>query len=372
MENNNGFFSKLENTRPFVKIGLEGFAGSGKTYTAAEIAIGLHKKIKSKKPIAFYDTEKAVKALEEKFDKAGIEVLTKESRTLRDLNTAIKTCEQGVADILVIDSLTHVWESFLTAYKNQKKRDNLYFQDWGIIKPRWKKDFSDLFVQSNLHIIFTGRAGYEYDETLNERGLKEITRSGIKMKVENETAYEPDMLILMERREDIVGKDKKTWREATILKDRTSKIDGKTFKNPSLTDFMPFIDIMIDGVVKKRDEVISVDKFDSNEENSFAEKRAREIAYEEIKGVFDSLALGTSKDEKKLKTDVVEYVFGTSSNTAIQSMKSEQLKEGALIIKDFKIKYLQYLEEKKITNEPLDYSAIMDLLEKSREEVNLF
>jgi len=52
-------FKKLENNRPFLKMAFEGFAGDGKTYTATQIAIGVHKKIGSKKPVAIFDTEKA-------------------------------------------------------------------------------------------------------------------------------------------------------------------------------------------------------------------------------------------------------------------------------------------------------------------------
>jgi hypothetical protein len=41
----------------FAKVGLLGFAGSGKTLTASRIAIGLAKMMDSKKPVAFMDTE---------------------------------------------------------------------------------------------------------------------------------------------------------------------------------------------------------------------------------------------------------------------------------------------------------------------------
>jgi len=65
------------------------------------------------------------------------------------------------------------------------------------------------------------------------------------MKVEGETAYEPDMLVLMERFEEVLGEDKKVWREATILKDRSTLLDGKTFKNPSYQDFAPSVEAMM-------------------------------------------------------------------------------------------------------------------------------
>ena len=50
---------KAENKMAYAKVGLYGTAGSGKTRTAVEIAIGLHKAIGSTKPIAAFDTEPA-------------------------------------------------------------------------------------------------------------------------------------------------------------------------------------------------------------------------------------------------------------------------------------------------------------------------
>lgn len=365
----NNFFSELENTRPFVKIGFEGFAGTGKTYTAAQIAIGIHKIIGSTKPIVFYDTEKSLKALKPFFDKEGIKVMVRESRTLADLSKTILHCEEGFSEILVIDSITHVWENFLTAYKAQKKRDQLYFQDWGVIKPKWKKEFSDRFVQSNLHIIFTGRAGYEYEETTNEQGKKELHKSGIKMKSENETAYEPDMLILMERFEDILGQKKQIWREATIIKDRTTLIDGKTFKNPTFKDFSPAVAVMLDGHVKER-PAETPDKFVSMDDGQFAKKNAREIAIEEIKGVFDALGLGAGKEEKQLKAAIIEKIFGTLSMTSIESMELEKLQENIIILKDYKIKHQTYL--KGLDGTQMSVTDLMDLLGESISEVKLF
>ena len=36
------FFSPLENTKPYFKAAFEGFAGSGKTYSAAQVAVVLN------------------------------------------------------------------------------------------------------------------------------------------------------------------------------------------------------------------------------------------------------------------------------------------------------------------------------------------
>ena len=104
------FFMEVANTKPYFKAAFEGFAGSGKTYTSALVAIGLHHKIKSKKPVVMFDTEKAAKFLKRVFNEAGIELLVRESRTLADLKESMKILrEQQISDILIIDSISHVW-----------------------------------------------------------------------------------------------------------------------------------------------------------------------------------------------------------------------------------------------------------------------
>src|ERR1043165_3679300 len=82
------------NRMAYAKIGLYGNAGSGKTRTATEIAIGLHKAIGSKKPIAAFDTEPAFAFVKPIYDAAGIELLiSDESRALVDLRQLMDEAE---------------------------------------------------------------------------------------------------------------------------------------------------------------------------------------------------------------------------------------------------------------------------------------
>lgn len=244
---NDGFFTDLENTKPYLKAAFEGFAGCGKTFTMAQIALGLHKRIGSTKPVAVFDTEKAFKFLKPFFAEAGVKVLHKESRSLADLKETMRRCREGAADVLLIDSITHVWENFIEAFRRDKNRVKLQFEDWGVIKPKWKLEFSEPFVRDPYHTMMTGRAGYEYEDEKDENGKRQIYKAGIKMKVEGETAYEPDILVLMSRFEELLEDKKSVWREATVVKDRSTVIDGRTFKNPTFEHFLPAIDRILEA-----------------------------------------------------------------------------------------------------------------------------
>src|SRR5579859_175176 len=345
------FFSSLENTKPFLKVAFEGFAGSGKTRTMAELAIGLRKRIGSRKPIAVFDTEKAAMFLRRLFADNGIDpskdVLYKESRTLADLKEVMRRGRDGLFDVLLIDSITHVWEDFLGSYQEQKKRTRLEFQDWSVLKPKWKREFSEPFVRDRYHALMCGRAGFEYGEERNADGKREIFKSGIKMKVEGETAYEPDMLVLMERFEEVLGPDKRVWRQATIIKDRSSLIDGKTFENPTFSHFAPAIDFLLENpTVREASE--AQNEFPESGEDRRDFLRRREIALEKIEGVLVEQWPGQSAEAKRAKVEALRLVFGSTSWTEIQGMHPQALER-------FLEKLVDYIAEK--TGKPRPKSA---------------
>jgi hypothetical protein len=372
-------FKKLENNRPFAKIAFEGFAGDGKSFTATQVAIGIHKLIQSKKPIAIFDTERAFKALKPQFDAAGIEaVVDDENRSLEALNQAIKWCEEGNADVLIIDSITHVYEAYLQAYMKSKNRIRLQFDDWGILKPMWKEKFSTPFVQAKVHIIFTGRAGYEYsDEKNEETGKREIRKSGIKMKAENETAFEPDILVLMEKEMQVLTDKKQVWREATILKDRTTVIDGKTFKNPSFNDFYPAIAQLLDGTIREYSGNEIPDSFEDWESRFNAQKIKKGKVISEIEGAFNLMKLSTGAADKQLKAATLKKVFNVLSIDKLEDLNLTILNEGLEIMNDFANSYNIYmqqcLDEQKTPDLKNGVAPILeDIIKERREPLAIF
>jgi hypothetical protein len=326
------FFTSLDNTQPFFKLAIEGFAGSGKTYTMSQIAIGLHKRIKSKKPIAYFDTEKAGRHLRTVFKDAGVQILHRESRTLADLHMAMRMGRDGVFDILMIDSISHVWENYLQSYQSDKGKSRLEFADWGILKPKWKREFSEPFVHDRYHTIMCGRAGYEYVDEKDEHGKRQIYKSGVKMKVEGETAYEPDMLMYMERFEEILETKKKVWRECTILKDRSTLLDGKSFKNPTYKDFAPAVDRLLEDVVMRDPQEETKNTF-QKEENRSAELRERDIIAAEIKGELRARWPGESADAKAARADAVWRIFNTRAWQKVEIMDVQILRHGLVTMR---------------------------------------
>ena len=156
------------NRQAFAKVGIYGDAGSGKTYTAALIAIGLHKFAKCGKPVGMFDTEPAASYIIPLFEKAGVEFLVyDESRALRDLMAFMDESEE-TCSVVIVDSITHVWrdaqDSFLKNLNSKRKQRgqgpiySLEFHHWKPIKAAWAA-FTDRFLSSKIHCIVCGRAG---------------------------------------------------------------------------------------------------------------------------------------------------------------------------------------------------------------------
>lgn len=126
------FFTDIGNTKPYFKAAFEGDPGTGKSWTSALVAIGIHKMIKSTKPIVIIDTEKASKFLVDLFAEHGIKAMVRESQSLADFVKAIDLCSKGFSDIIIVDSITHLWMNFQEAYKRKLNRQTFQIQDWNV------------------------------------------------------------------------------------------------------------------------------------------------------------------------------------------------------------------------------------------------
>lgn len=327
-------FTKAVNTQAKLKAGLMGFAGSGKTFTATAIAIGLVQYMRERKivghdrPIFFLDTETGSDFITERVRGAGIEIHTAKTRTFSDLCPAVAEAEAN-GSVLIIDSITHFWREFTEAYQKKRNRSRLQFEDWNYLKAEWGK-FTDAYVNSNAHIVLCGRAGFEYDYFEDDNGKKQLEKTGIKMKAEGEMGYEPSLLILMER-EMADMETKKIVRTANVLKERFAVLDGQTFKNPTFADFLPHIErLNLTGTqlgvdtTRTSESSIPRDGLQAWQH----EKQQSEIALDEVIELLNKHHGGQSAEAKKAKGDYLEKVFGTRSWERVKALKWPDVKHG--------------------------------------------
>lgn len=324
-----GLFKKAVNQQAYLKAGIMGFAGSGKTYTAALMAEGIVERLKTKKPVFFLDTETGSDFLIPKFKEHKIDLYASKSRAFNDLLEAIKMAETN-ASVLIIDSVSHFWQEIQDAYKKANNKKRLTYYDWGPIKDEWRK-FTDLYLNSNVHIIMCGRAAEILEPTQNDDGVKELTKVGTKMKVEKDLGYEPSLLVEMEREfkmED--GRRSKVWDHTCyVLKDRSQLIHGMKFLNPTFKDFEPVFDFLnIGGEHVGVETDKNSQKLFEGDGDSQKFKRDRDILLEKIQGEITSAFPGQTANDKKQKLDVIAEAFGTKSWIEVSGYTNKALEIG--------------------------------------------
>lgn len=342
-----GILKKAENKTAFAKIGIYGDAGSGKTFTASCIAIGLHKFAKCTKPIGFFDTEPSLSYVLPLFEAAGVEVLCFDtSRALSDLMRFMDDAENECS-IVIIDSITHVWRDVQRSYIDKvnegraryKKQpiEKLEFQHWGAIKEVWGK-FTDRFLSSKVHVVLCGRMSSIYEYQTNDNGKKELITNGTKMATEKELGYEPSLLIEMIKHRE----HGKIINRALIEKDRSNYLNGaeidftphkgvnkKNIYNvfDSLQDHFKHLNLNgthFDSMNSRDSKDMYPDVAESDWPN---EQRQRAIWAEEIQGLMLKHCPSQSAEDKKRKGELLDAFAETRSWTKVESMHSEKLKE---------------------------------------------
>jgi len=319
-----------QNQTAYLKAGILGFQGSGKTFTASLIAEGLAKSTGKEKPkVAMFDTEKGSDFLVKRLGDAGVQFDVAKSRSFVDLLDFMKEVEKEGYDVAIIDSISHVWNELRTSYEKRLKRSNgLLFQDWGKVKGEWQQ-FTDAFINSKVHVVVLGRAGYEYDFEQDESGKKELIKTGTKMKAEGEFGYESDILLEMER---IKVDGKKGWvNRCTVLKDRTNTMNGKEIDLPKYDDFKSVIkSLNIGGEHLGVDTTRNSEEMFDSPDRSYNERiKQRDIALDELQEalVLNDLS-GTAAATIKKRMEALKQVFGTSSKTAIENMNADEIRTG--------------------------------------------
>lgn len=322
-------FKEAKNTAGYFKGGLLGFPGAGKTKTSALISIGLHKYIKSDKPVFFYDTETGSSYVEKDFANSGIKLMRVQSRAFTTLMAASKEAE-AEGGIFLIDSITHPWREIITAFKRKRNIEKIQFQHWDAIKTEWSP-FTEFFLNSKCHIIMCGRAGYEYDFEKDEEGKNELIKTGIKMKTEGELGFEPSLLIEMYADKDVDPKSGKILgitNKAFIIKDRFGEINGQTFSMPNFENFLPHIKhLNIGGEHEVITQETSQSIFDTDKSVAHRLKQ-RDIITENIWAEMPLRFNSRTDLGKKAGAEFLRETFGTLSQLEINSLSNEVLTAG--------------------------------------------
>lgn len=202
-------FTKAERKKAKLRLALTGVSGCGKTYSALRIATGMGGNI------AVIDTEhdsSSLYASEFEFSSINLDAHSPENYI-----KAIDDAEKEGFDIVIIDSLSHVW----TFCKNEvdivaaKSFKNNSWAAWSKVTPRYDALIQRM-IQSSIHVIVTMRAKTETAQ-IEENGRKKVIKLGMKTEMRDGIEYEFTTVIDIDH----------STNGAAVSKDRTHVFKGK-------------------------------------------------------------------------------------------------------------------------------------------------
>jgi hypothetical protein len=338
-------------TQACLKCNIYGWSGAGKTYAAAQIAIGLANLAQSKKPIAFFDSETGSDFWIDQIEQlTGTRPVVAKTRAFSDLLEGLEEAA-GTCDIAIVDSATHFWRELIDAYKRsliKKKRmsedGRLAFQHWDYLKGEWRK-FTDSFVNNRLHMIVCGRAGNEWDYFKDETGKMELRKTGTKMAAEKEFGFEPSLVLENERISKVELYEDATAKgfvyTITVLKDRwpDSSIVGQTLEfdpekrngdNPVFVALLPHISRLNLGGEQMGLDVsrTSEGMFPDGQGDYERKRKEKAIVLEAISEFIPYAISGKTAAETKRKKELLQNAFGTMSWKSVEERCVSELRAG--------------------------------------------
>jgi len=288
-------FRKAKAEQAALKMALYGLAGSGKTFTSLMLAEGLAKI--SGKRVAYIDTERGTdfycKSVPERsVHPEAFDFDALYTRSITEIMSEVKALSAKEYGVIVLDSITHVWEAAREAYAGREtKAGTIPIWAWAKIKKPYKELITYL-LNSPMHVIMCGRQGNEYDEDEKTGDMKKV---GTKMKAEGETAYEPHILINMEA---VRNKSGIAVITAFAEKDRTGILSGKVIENPGFDTLVKPLLPLLGGTQAQIEDVETTSRKDA-EAITDAEKKAIEESEIILASMSAKITLCKTLDELK-------------------------------------------------------------------------
>jgi hypothetical protein len=234
-------FTKATTTSSKLRAAAFGPAGAGKTFTALAMGEGMGGRM------AVIDSERG--SASKYADRFEFDTQILETKTVDEYITYINEAAAAGYDVLIIDSLTHAWETLnadIQKLADAKFQGN-FWAAWSKGTPLQKK-FIETILSYPGHIIATMRSKTEWQ--INGEGRKPV-RVGLAPEQGKGIEYEFD--ILFELTPEHL---------ATIIKDRTGKFQDKIIEKPGKAFGQELVDWLNEGAApppptKTKEQMVS-------------------------------------------------------------------------------------------------------------------
>lgn len=180
---------KAERKQVKLRLNISSPSGFGKTYGALQIAYGL---TSTWETICIIDTEFKSASLYSHLGSFNTIPLSPPFTPDRYIQ-AIRICEEAGMEVIIIDSVSHVWngEGGLLDYQNALGGR---YQDWAKATPLYQK-WLNTILQSKCHIITTTRKKQAYNLVTDNNKTK-VEKAGLEDEIRN--GYDYEMTLALE------------------------------------------------------------------------------------------------------------------------------------------------------------------------------
>lgn len=210
-------FKRATKAQAKLRLALIGPPGSGKTYSALQIATNLGQRV------GVTDTEHG--SASKYADLFAFEALELNSFHPKTYIDAIHTAERAGFDVLIIDSLSHAWTGKDGALEQVDKvtarsKSNNSFAAWREVTPL-HNELVEALVGCKLHLIVTMRSKVEWVLEEDERGKKVPRKVGMAPVQRDGLEYEFDVCGDLDQSNRLV-----------VSKSRCPALSGGVFTRP--------------------------------------------------------------------------------------------------------------------------------------------
>jgi hypothetical protein len=211
-------FKKAVKTKSWLRLAIDGVSGSGKTFSAIGIGIGMAEVLGGR--VALIDSEHGSAALYA--DRFDFDTLNLTKFQIEDYIEALNAAAAAQYPVVIIDSTSHAWDALVERVEriaSQKFSGNT-FRAWGEGTPLQKK-LIEAMLNYPGHVIVTCRSKTEYSVDKDEKGKTTVKKVGTAAVQRQGFEYEFTMSMTMDANH--LG---------LVTKDRTSKFQDQFIEKP--------------------------------------------------------------------------------------------------------------------------------------------
>ncbi len=210
-------FKKATKAQAKARVAIFGPSGAGKTFTSLRVAKGL---AGEGGRVAVVDTERG--SASKYSDRFDFDVLDLEDQSIEGYVSAIEQADEAGYGVLIIDSLSHAWQTLLEEVEKLAKakyRGNTW-SAWSEGTPLQRRLVAAI-LGFRGHVIATMRSKTEWTTVDDGRGKKTPQRIGLAPEQGKGVEYEFDLLVEIS-----------TEHIANVIKDRSGKFQDRLIEKP--------------------------------------------------------------------------------------------------------------------------------------------